>query len=186
MDEKEAKSLEQKADEVVLKTLLTQFGLNNNKFTQDLEQCCSIHSTAFTKWAKQPNGRKDNEDAINNEEGKDGFVSAHIVMDSAAAILAAHVSNDCVWETTKWWQQYWFIGWWRGSCVLIRKLIIENPEVAIKHGKPGSAWDKYAINLRHLITCIHTYYHIRSVLELWCRVLKNYGARRHVQDGSKY
>ena len=31
---------------------------------------------------------------------KDGFIIAHISKDSAAAILAAHVSIDSMWETT--------------------------------------------------------------------------------------
>ena len=58
MDEKEAKLLEQKTDELtmsclyiknceypdMLKTLSTQFGLGNNNFLQELEQCCMQHS----------------------------------------------------------------------------------------------------------------------------------------------
>ena len=58
-----------------------------------------IHSTAFKNITKQPNNRENDDDATNNEGGKDSFISAHITMNSAAEILAAHASNDSMLET---------------------------------------------------------------------------------------
>ena len=63
----------------MFETISTQFCLGNDNFPQELEWCCSIHSTAFKKGTKQVNDGKNDDDATNNEEGKDGFISAHII-----------------------------------------------------------------------------------------------------------
>lgn len=51
----------------ILETLTTQFSLGNKNFPWEQEQCCSIHSTAFSKQTKQPNNGKDDDNGRDNK-----------------------------------------------------------------------------------------------------------------------
>ena len=115
IDQKEAKVLENKVDELnmaflyvrncnipkMLEMLLTQFGLGIDNFPRTLEQCCSIHTTTFKQGTKEPNGGSNDDNATNNEDRtNNSLIGAHLTMDSAPLILAAHASNNTLWEIT--------------------------------------------------------------------------------------
>ena len=97
LDQKEAKVLETRADELnmaclyvrnynnpkMLETLSTQFSLGSDKFPRTLEKCCSIHTTAF-KLVKKDSPEGNNDDNAPAYEGRteDGFLGAHLLMNN--------------------------------------------------------------------------------------------------------
>ena len=81
---------------------------SQDKYPQNIQVACNIYCTQYSKTNKSNNnsnegnkkGQDKNNDDDNNDEKKDGLISAHISMDSVAAILAAHSLNDIMWEMT--------------------------------------------------------------------------------------
>ena len=81
---------------------------SKDKYPQNIELACNMYHIRYSKTDESDsNGNKGNDkgqdknnDDDDNDEKKDRLVSAHISMDSAAAILTAHASNDSMWETT--------------------------------------------------------------------------------------
>ena len=75
---------------------------------------CNIYPTKYSKTEKSTNNNsnkgndkdqnKSDDDGDDNDEKKDGLISAHITggnkewMDSAAAILVTHATNNDMWE----------------------------------------------------------------------------------------
>ena len=58
-----------------------------------------LSKTTKSNNINEGNTKQQDEDD-DDEEKKDGFVTAHILMNSAANILAVHASNESMWETT--------------------------------------------------------------------------------------
>lgn len=96
LDKREAKVLENKADELnmsclyvknsnnpkLMETLMTQFSLGVDNFPRSLEESYSIHSTAFRKESKHPNKGSNDDDTDNSNEGENNeLIGAHLTID---------------------------------------------------------------------------------------------------------
>ena len=80
---------------------------SQNKYPQNIKSACNIYCTQYSETDKSNNNRdevndkgQDNNNYDNDDEKKDYLINAHTSMDSTAAILVAHVSNDSMWDTT--------------------------------------------------------------------------------------
>ena len=74
------------------------------KYPRDIKAACNLYHTQYLKTTKSNDKNEGStntkQDKDEDDDNKDGFVTAHISMDSAANILAVHALNECMWETT--------------------------------------------------------------------------------------
>ena len=73
------------------------------KYPRDIKAACNIYRTQYSKTTKSNNSNEYNTKQDKDEDDdkkKDGFVTAHISMNSATNIVAVHALNESMWKMT--------------------------------------------------------------------------------------